>query len=379
MLLSEGSSNDSTRSLFTKHWRLYLHPVSPKWAIFNNDTTGFGHDLLKLDVQAKPKKASISELRNDVHKSAHTPCQWWTACEICAPCLRRAATTIVRVKFSTQPQWLFARSENRVPCATPRTFWTRLSTASTMIPLLSLWPEERSVFNMNRLRNNQLMLSKLFQNDNWFYFEDVSAQLPWSKKRDTEVARRDQWRFLTPVDTARRAVARQTRRALYATRRNHPPAPEEWASTPLPALLQRTILFLLLLFFFSLWQLPSDKQSFSLVLFEFSPGPRNWQPLALTAAQRLADNCCEFWCCRIISVTVLSPKDLAALTARARPSSSTSWHETRATSFRWMGLLSAVHVFPFDPPARHVVTACTTSPSRTMVISKHSTNMTVQH
>lgn len=66
-------------------------------------------------------------------------------------------------------------------------------------------------------------------------------------------------------------------------------------------------------------------------------GPRNWQPRALTAAHRLADNCCGFWCCRISSVTVRSPKDRAARTARARPSLSDSWHVTRVTSFLCMG------------------------------------------
>ena len=39
-------------------------------------------------------------------------------------------------------------------------------------------------------------------------------------------------------------------------------------------------------------------------------GPRNWQPRALTAAQRLADSCCGFWCCSISSVTLRSPSDL---------------------------------------------------------------------
>lgn len=77
-----------------------------------------------------------------------------------------------------------------------------------------------------------------------------------------------------------------------------------------------------------------------------SPGPKNWQPLALTAAHRFADNCCGFWCCRISSVTVLSLRERAARIARARPSSSISWQLTKATSFLCMGLLRMALVVP---------------------------------
>lgn len=72
------------------------------------------------------------------------------------------------------------------------------------------------------------------------------------------------------------------------------------------------------------------------------PGPRNWHPRALTAAQRLAESCWGFWCCRMSSVTVLSPSDRAALMALTRPSSSTSWQFTSVTSFLCMGRLSAL-------------------------------------
>lgn len=72
------------------------------------------------------------------------------------------------------------------------------------------------------------------------------------------------------------------------------------------------------------------------------PGPRNWHPRALTAAQRLAESCWGFWCCRMSSVTVLSPSERAALMALTRPSSSTSWQFTSVTSFLCMGRLSAL-------------------------------------
>ena len=67
-------------------------------------------------------------------------------------------------------------------------------------------------------------------------------------------------------------------------------------------------------------------------------GPRNWQPLARTAAQRLADSCCGFWCCRMSSVTVRSPRLRAARTALARPSCSASWHVMSVTNLRCIGL-----------------------------------------
>lgn len=83
------------------------------------------------------------------------------------------------------------------------------------------------------------------------------------------------------------------------------------------------------------------------------PGPRNWQPLALTAAHRFEESCWGFWCWRMSSVTVRSPRERAARMARMRPSSSTSWQCTRVTSFRCMGLLSTLWAVPFSPaPAR---------------------------
>lgn len=60
--------------------------------------------------------------------------------------------------------------------------------------------------------------------------------------------------------------------------------------------------------------------------------PRNWHPRARTAAHRLADSCCGFWCWRMSSVTVRSPRDRAARTARVRPSASASWHVTNVTT-----------------------------------------------
>lgn len=72
------------------------------------------------------------------------------------------------------------------------------------------------------------------------------------------------------------------------------------------------------------------------------PGPRNWQPRALTAAHRLAESCWGFWCCRMSSVTVRSPSERPARTARTRPSSSTSWQLTKVTSFLCMGRLSTL-------------------------------------
>lgn len=79
------------------------------------------------------------------------------------------------------------------------------------------------------------------------------------------------------------------------------------------------------------------------------PGPRNWQPLALTAAHRLEDSCWGFWCWRMSSVTVRSPKDRAALIARILPSSSTSWQWTRVTSFLCIGRLRTLWVVLFRP------------------------------
>lgn len=70
------------------------------------------------------------------------------------------------------------------------------------------------------------------------------------------------------------------------------------------------------------------------------PGPRNWHPRARTAAHRLEESCCGFWCCKMSSVTVRSPRERAALMARTRPSSSTSWQWTSVTSFLCMGRLS---------------------------------------
>ena len=45
-------------------------------------------------------------------------------------------------------------------------------------------------------------------------------------------------------------------------------------------------------------------------------GPRNWQPLFLTAVQRSVEICCWFWCITSSSVTVLSAMERAALRAR---------------------------------------------------------------
>lgn len=79
------------------------------------------------------------------------------------------------------------------------------------------------------------------------------------------------------------------------------------------------------------------------------PGPRNWHPLALTAAHRFEESCWGFWCCRISSVTVRSPKDRAARMARILPSSSTSWQWTRVTSFLCIGRLRTLWVVLFRP------------------------------
>lgn len=78
------------------------------------------------------------------------------------------------------------------------------------------------------------------------------------------------------------------------------------------------------------------------VFFDLSclPGPRNWHPRARTAAHRFEESCWGFWCCKMSSVTVRSPRERAALMALTRPSSSTSWQWTRVTSFLCMGLLS---------------------------------------
>lgn len=89
-----------------------------------------------------------------------------------------------------------------------------------------------------------------------------------------------------------------------------------------------------------------------------SPGPRNWQPRARTAAHRLAESCCGFWCCRISSVTVRSPRDLHARIARMRPSSSTSWQFTRVTSFLCMGLLSVLWLSTTPPVCQSYVSYC---------------------
>lgn len=83
--------------------------------------------------------------------------------------------------------------------------------------------------------------------------------------------------------------------------------------------------------------------------FNSIPGPRNWQPRALTAAQRLEESCWGFWCCRMSSVTVRSPKDRAARMARILPSSSTSWQWTRVTSFLCIGRLRTLWVVLFRP------------------------------
>lgn len=76
------------------------------------------------------------------------------------------------------------------------------------------------------------------------------------------------------------------------------------------------------------------------VMENYLPGPRNWHPRARTAAHRLEESCCGFWCCKMSSVTVRSPRERAALMALTRPSSSTSWQWTRVTSFLCMGRLS---------------------------------------
>ena len=83
--------------------------------------------------------------------------------------------------------------------------------------------------------------------------------------------------------------------------------------------------------------------------FNSIPGPRNWQPRALTAAQRLEESCWGFWCWRMSSVTVRSPKDRAARMARILPSSSTSWQWTRVTSFLCIGRLRTLWVVLFRP------------------------------
>lgn len=90
------------------------------------------------------------------------------------------------------------------------------------------------------------------------------------------------------------------------------------------------------------WNLPGLSHLYHSCAYAHSPGPRNWQPRALTAAQRLAESCWGFWCCRMSSVTVRSPSDRPARTARTRPSSSTSWQFTNVTSFRCMGRLSTL-------------------------------------
>ena len=83
------------------------------------------------------------------------------------------------------------------------------------------------------------------------------------------------------------------------------------------------------------------------------PGPRNWHPRARTAAHRLEESCCGFWCCKMSSVTVRSPRERAALIALTRPSSSTSWQWTKVTSFLCMGRLKMLWAVLLRPtPAK---------------------------
>jgi len=100
------------------------------------------------------------------------------------------------------------------------------------------------------------------------------------------------------------------------------------------------------------------------------PGPRNWQPRALTAAHRLAESCCGFWCCRMSSVMVRSPSDRPARTARTRPSSSTSWQFTKVTSFLCMGRLSTLGLRVATPAKSDssVVKECGTFPMKTFTL-----------
>lgn len=84
----------------------------------------------------------------------------------------------------------------------------------------------------------------------------------------------------------------------------------------------------------------SKMECFCCILQNNLPGPRNWHPRARTAAHRLEESCCGFWCCKMSSVTVRSPRERAALIALTRPSSSTSWQWTKVTSFLCMGRLS---------------------------------------
>ena len=75
-------------------------------------------------------------------------------------------------------------------------------------------------------------------------------------------------------------------------------------------------------------------------------GPKNWQPRFRTAVQRFCDSWAEFWCSRMNSKTVLSPRLLTALIILAHPSSSASWQFTSVTSFRCIGRDSVPFVRP---------------------------------
>lgn len=100
-----------------------------------------------------------------------------------------------------------------------------------------------------------------------------------------------------------------------------------------------------LLFDLLQWCLPADLYINFLYILKDSgdaydlPGPRNWHPLVLTAAQRLAESWCGYWCMTSSSDTILSPSDRAMRAARDLPSSSNSWQWIRLMSFRCMGRL----------------------------------------
>lgn len=89
-----------------------------------------------------------------------------------------------------------------------------------------------------------------------------------------------------------------------------------------------------------IWKLETCTSCFLWEMEKNLPGPRNWHPRARTAAHRLEESCCGFWCCKMSSVTVRSPRERAALMALTRPSSSTSWQWTRVTSFLCIGRLN---------------------------------------
>lgn len=97
-------------------------------------------------------------------------------------------------------------------------------------------------------------------------------------------------------------------------------------------------------------QIFTDKSNFFDITFKPQllslPGPRNWHPLALMAAQRLVESWAGFWCWRISSVTERSPRERAALMARERPSSSTNWQLIKVTSFRCIGRLRKLFSWP---------------------------------